>query len=242
MRYLIAFLAMCGTASAQEFSVSVQQYRIVDGVFIETDEPQPPLSEKYVNPPDAGQYLVAFVGTHCQPCHTWQERELPKLQAAGISVTIHNIDHSPVDRIRLVPSFEWCDRATKTVISSTTGYTSSSTLMGMNVKQSKRVERAAEKLERVVARTAEELSAADHLRNVHGINPDGMTMAQMERAHDRAHSGMDDSPTYHFPNQPSRSSAIVQSPVRIISRGSSCPSGNCPTRRVGPFGLIRWRR
>jgi len=75
-----------------------------------------------------------------------------------------------------------------------------------------------------------ELAAINHLHSVHGIDGSGMNLQQLEAAHDAAHGGSG----YHFPGY-----ASLPLPVRLINRGTSCPTGNCPTSRRGLFGRQR---
>lgn len=69
------------------------------------------------------------------------------------------------------------------------------------------------------------LDTAKHLREDHGISADGMSHQQMHDAHAAAHEG--------------RKVANKSQPVQMISRGSQCPGGVCPTPRRGLFGRRR---
>lgn len=64
--------------------------------------------------------------------------------------------------------------------------------------------------------------AAQHLRDDHGIDPSGMSMDEMQVAHDNAHNG--------YASQPMRQSRRVvytSRPTRYYSSGG-CPGGMCP--------------
>jgi hypothetical protein len=68
-----------------------------------------------------------------------------------------------------------------------------------------------------------EQSAAEHLREVHGIEASGKSLLEMEMIHDRAHGGSQ----FHFPGMPSLNTS---QPVRY--QANNCPNGRCPTVRT----------
>lgn len=68
------------------------------------------------------------------------------------------------------------------------------------------------------------LETAAHLRQDHGVNTDGMSHQQMADLHAQYHEGN------------------VTSRVKIVSRGTSCPGGICPTNSRPRRGLFGWRR
>lgn len=66
---------------------------------------QPAVDVPGVVPPAKGQdglpaapheyYVVMYSATWCGPCQNWKRQELPKLRAAGISVTVVDCDKEP---------------------------------------------------------------------------------------------------------------------------------------------------
>jgi len=62
--------------------------------------------------------------------------------------------------------------------------------------------------------------AAQHLRNVHGIDPSGMSMEDMQAAHDNAHNGQRQ---YAMPTR-----RVYYSRPQTVRYRSSCPGGMCP--------------
>ena len=69
------------------------------------------------------------------------------------------------------------------------------------------------------------LETAKHLREDHGVNVNGLNHQQLHDLHAALHEG--------------RKAANKSQPVQMISRGSQCPGGVCPTPRRGLFGRRR---
>lgn len=79
----------------------------------------------------------------------------------------------------------------------------------------------------ISVRSQAEIDAENHLRNTHGITVSGLSLAEMEAIHDKAHGGSG----YHFPGRASL-------PILRSSSGN-CPTGNCPTTNSS---FLFWRR
>jgi hypothetical protein len=69
------------------------------------------------------------------------------------------------------------------------------------------------------------LETAKHLREDHGVNVNDLNHQQLHDLHAALHEG--------------RKVANKSQPVQMISRGSQCPDGRCPTVRRGLFGRRR---
>lgn len=87
-------------------------------------------------PRDSGRYVVAFTSNYCAPCLRWKNTELPKLTAAGVTVTLVNVSEKPewIDLpgwlVQSVPRFWVCDKVTRKQVSGPwKGYTPAETLI-----------------------------------------------------------------------------------------------------------------
>jgi hypothetical protein len=66
------------------------------------------------------------------------------------------------------------------------------------------------------------IETANHLRDEHGVNIDGMTHQQLHDLHASLHNGT---------KTAAKPVAVKSVPVQIINRGTSCPGGQCPMPR-----------
>jgi hypothetical protein len=69
------------------------------------------------------------------------------------------------------------------------------------------------------------LETSQHLGQDHGIDTNGMTHQEMADLHAAIHDG--------------KPVAMKSKPVQFVTRGSSCPGGQCPIPRRGLFGRRR---
>lgn len=72
------------------------------------------------------------------------------------------------------------------------------------------------------------IETANHLRDDHGVNIDGMTHQQLHDLHASLHNGKAAKPV-----------AVKTYPVQMVNQGTYCPNGQCPTPR---HVRVRWRR
>lgn len=94
-------------------------------------KPTPPV----VTPPTVqkqnGNYVVAFTASWCGPCRTWKSTELPKLKAAGVAVTIVDVDEQPQWGVRSLPTFWVVDLATRQPLQKVVGFTAAVVLQDL---------------------------------------------------------------------------------------------------------------
>ena len=86
------------------------------------DEPQ---EVEQLSPPAATTaqqqfYLVMWTKQGCPPCARWKAQEKAYLENAGFEVVLIDVDQQPGKArqygVTSYPSFEWCDRNTRTVV------------------------------------------------------------------------------------------------------------------------------
>lgn len=83
---------------------------------------------------DSSNYLVAFTASWCGPCQRWKRDELPNLTAAGIDVTIVDVDKEPQWRISSLPTFWVVERATRQPKQKLVGFTDSGVLLKLTTE------------------------------------------------------------------------------------------------------------
>ena len=66
------------------------------------------------------------------------------------------------------------------------------------------------------------IETANHLRDDHGVNIDGMTHQQLHDLHASLHNGT---------TTAAKPAAVKSYPVQIVSQGTYCPNGQCPMPR-----------
>lgn len=155
---------------------------ITESPLIVVTESKTEPAKSSVSASDSDEYIVLFTASYCGPCRTWKKNELPKLHAIGRDVRQINIQTNTQYGISVVPTFVIYSRTTRKELRRYVGYTSADVLMSRAVHAVRAVNRST-----VQRTTQREIEAAAHLRSVHGIDPAGMTLQEMEAAHDRAH-------------------------------------------------------
>ena len=169
-------------------------------------------------------YIARFTASYCVPCHVYEnsgkwdrlKKRFPRSVVVDVETT--TTWNSEVDRI---PCF-W-------LIRRSTGRPVKKWPVG-KIVEIETIEEVIQELKEpisscspdskqvvpVSARSQAEIDAENHLLNTHGISVSGLSLAEMEVIHDKAHGGSE----YHFP---------------ILPSYNSCPSGNCPTSNSGFF-------
>lgn len=148
---------------------------------------------------DADYYCVCFVAPWCQPCQTFKRSTAFARIKERFAMTVVDVDDAPQwkKHVKSLPTVWLVRRSDRKMLRSWVGAVEVDSLLTAVAAIRKE---AATKTPAVMQRTQAEHAAAKHLIDVHGINADGMTMSEMEAAHDAAHGGSE----YHFPGMKSQ--------------------------------------
>lgn len=179
-------------------------------------EPLPPEPAKEVIPADdRPEICITYADFHCPPC------ERLKTAVADGKFDAFRVRETPdFDGLKGYPAIRYESPAGSGKWVQVNGF-DSGTIARLTAKL---LPNKAPAEMMAVTQTQREMDSAEHLRNTHGINPDGMTLAEMEAAHDAAHGGSG----YHFPGYSSLStwSADRSYFSNTVRNCPSCPTGS----------------
>ena len=156
---------------------------------------------------DQKYYVVMYSATWCGPCQGWKRNELPKMRAAGVSVTVVDCDKEPqwnkarratdsatgktvvIPGVSAYPTFAVVRKSDRFPVATIVGPVPAAQLIA-RIPKPAAVPAVTPlsmrwNIEGDSTPTAEQTAA--HMRDVHGISVEGMTHQQMLTMHDYLH-------------------------------------------------------
>jgi hypothetical protein len=190
-------------------------------------------SAKPAGPPALSRYLVKFTSDTCGPCKSWEAKERPQLDAAGVAITVVDCTNGNTWGVTRVPEFWVVDKDPRKVVEKFKGYTTAEALYDSLSEPVSSCELLGkpEQLPVVIESASwiyngkagsshkDRQSLISHLLN-EGIHSgrhtsetlNAMSDADLNNLHESDHGNK---------SQPAR-----------VQQSGNCPGGNCPTNRV----------
>jgi hypothetical protein len=137
MRYFIACLLLCAVSLGEDIFKPTGRY--AQDITVESDGQQVRLtptdrpgrfsfSTKSAGPPKLSRYLVKFTSDTCGPCRSWEAKERPQLDAAGVAITVVDCTNGNTWGVSRVPAFWIVDKNPRKVVQKFKGYTTAEVL------------------------------------------------------------------------------------------------------------------
>jgi len=112
--------------TCQQFTVSVAPP--VPKFTVSVVAPEPVVAPVTV-PAKSGYYLAMFTAPWCGHCGPWKTTEMPKIQSAGLTVTLVDSDNNPSSAVTSLPTFFLYDRSTGKAVAMWEGYVDAATIL-----------------------------------------------------------------------------------------------------------------
>jgi hypothetical protein len=172
-------------------------------------------SAKSAGPPKLSRYLVKFTSDTCGPCKSWEAKERPQLDAAGVSITVVDCTNGNTWGVTRVPEFWVVDKEPRKVVEKFKGYTTAEVLYDS---------------------LSESVSSCELLGKPEQL-PVAMSHSEMVATHNRLHGGGQwtwpgDRAAHPRTTHGVSTSQPTQSQPARVQQSGTCPGGNCPTNRV----------
>ena len=182
------------------------------------NESQEPSTDRAVSQPAGApsEHVVFFTAPWCGVCKATLPQMKADLESRGITVTEINVDETPRPDVSRLPTIDICDWESGDVRKRWVGKTSTETILAAFFG----TDSAAMSHDDMVALHNKLHGGGSwtwpgdletHLRETHGVDT-GVSRPVAAR---------------------------TESGSRLVSRGASCPTGNCPAQRRGLFGRLR---